>query len=69
MMVGKTCKVAVRRYNYHKAIWYNYKEAEVLDLSLGIYTLRVVYKTRLWGLIKHRKTITVGIENVFFQDI
>lgn len=66
MQIGEVWKVAVRKYEYHKAVWYNYREAEVIGLSLSIFTLRVVYKHKLFGLIKYRKTITAGIENVNF---
>jgi hypothetical protein len=67
MRIGEKWKVAVRRYEYHKGIWYNYREAEVLDISFNIFTLRVVYKTSFFGLIKHKKTIMVGVENIIFS--
>lgn len=68
MKEGEVWKVAVRKFHYHKAVWTTYTQAEVLGFSLGIYTLRVVYKTSLFGLIKKKKCIMAGIENVNFIE-
>lgn len=69
MRIGEKWKLAVRRYEYHKGTWYNFKEAEVIDFNQNtcIYTLRVVYRTSFFGLVKHKKTIMAGVENIIFS--